>query len=248
MSGSVKDVEIQTLLSEESEAAAVTSSAPRLWKKTAVLLVAALTAFAALALRHSITKPASGQLDTAAVVQENIDIDPSAVWEQMKGAVKIDQLKAMLNKGGLDGDTKKKLEEQLKVLQEAFPGADKIKDQFADSWKQVEQGVVVDELKGSVEDAKKMGSEKLPELQAKLEQATKGVDMGSIQQQAATHWQSVQSQLPDMNGLQSALSSHGAAAKEAFDSLMENNDFSALKGSVKDVASDAWGQVQGWMR
>lgn len=178
-------------------------------------------------------------------------IDLSDVWDQMTGAVQIDELKEKLKTAAGD-KAKETLQEQIDKLEEAFPAAAEIKEKFKDQWNEIVSGVNVDELKQQVKDCAadvtSCAKDKLPQLQSQLEEALKGLNLDSIKEQAQEFWNKIQLELPDMDELKSALADYGGQAKAAWDEFMETNDFSSLTDAAKSIASNAWGQISGWFR
>jgi len=178
-------------------------------------------------------------------------IDVSDVWDQMTGSVQIDELKAKLQTAAGD-KAKATLQSQIDKLEEAYPAAAEIKDKFKDQWEKIVSGVNVDELKKQVKectaDVASCAKAKLPQLQSQLEEALKGINLGSIQEQADEYWNKIQLELPDMDELKSALADYGGQAKAAWGEFMETNDFSSLTDAAQSIASNAWGQVSGWFR
>jgi len=178
-------------------------------------------------------------------------IDVSDVWEQMGGAVKIDELKEKL-KESAEAKVKAALQEQIDKLEEAYPGAAEIKDKFKDQWNQITSGVNVEELKKDVKecaaDVSTCAKDKLQELQSQLKDALKGVDLDSIKKQADEYWNKIQLELPDMDQLKSSLAHYGGQAQSAWDEFRKTNDFSSLTDAAQNIASQAWGHVTGWFR
>ncbi|CAK0799221.1 unnamed protein product, partial [Prorocentrum cordatum] len=179
----------------------------------------------------------------------------SDVWDQMSGAVKIDELKEKLKTAAKDY-AKQKLQEEIDKLEKAYPAAFEIKDKFQSQWDQIVSGVNLDELKQEVkecsDDVTKCAKDKLPKLQSQLEEALKGTNLEGIKTQAEEYWNKIQLELPDMDDLKEALGEYGGQAKEAWDEFMQTNDFSSLTDAAQSIANDAWGKVSGavggWFR
>merc|ERR1719215_1702762 len=130
----------------------------------------------------------------------------------MTGSVQIDELKAKLQTAAED-KAKATLQSQIDKLEEAYPAAAEIKDKFKDQWEKIVSGVNVDELKKQVKectaDVASCAKAKLPQLQSQLEEAMKGINLGSIKEQADEYWNKIQLELPDMDELKSALADYG---------------------------------------
>lgn len=187
-------------------------------------------------------------------------IDMGKVWEQMRGAVEIDQVKGAL--ADAKGYAKEKLQDKLKTLQDAFPSAEEIKDKFSDQWNDITSAVDMEELQSMISEAKKTGAENLKDLQSKLSELAGKINIDSIKAKAQSAWDSMQDKLPDLDDLTGHLKSvarhakesfHGAwdKAKTAWGSITDSSDGDTVTGMVdqaKDAVNSAWESAKGWFR
>mmetsp|Transcript_65279 Transcript_65279/g.164570 ORF Transcript_65279/g.164570 Transcript_65279/m.164570 type:complete len:254 (+) Transcript_65279:67-828(+) len=131
----------------------------------------------------------------------------TAVWEQLKGAVEIDELKAQIQ-NATDSETIQHLQEKLNTLTAEFPSYEEIQQQFSDQWANITQAVDLENLQDQLEEAKKYGSSvanaTVAELQKQydaLKEQMPDFDLDSIQQQAADLWSQMEDYLPDLDSL-----------------------------------------------
>lgn len=180
-------------------------------------------------------------------------IDLGAVWEQMRGAVEIDQIKTAI--AAAKADAKEKLLEKLKTLQDAFPSADDIKEKFSDQWNNITSGVNMEELQAMINEAKKTGSAKLKDLQSKLGELQAKFNIDSIKAHAQSTWDSMQDRLPDLDELSAHLKGVANQAKDtlhaAWGSITDSEAWDSVTGAAHqaaDAVNSAWETATGWFR
>lgn len=184
----------------------------------------------------------SGGISVAtAVGRERQGVNTTALWDQLVGAVEIEDLEMQLQ-NLTNGTLATQLQEKLSLMKEAFPGADEVKAQFAGQWDQVRTEVNLETVQEALEKAKAQGSTAVESLQAKYDELKVKLpefDLQSAKDQAAGVWAQLQEQgatLPDLDSLEAKARS---AANEAY------GQAKALAASAQDAASNAMDSLTG---
>lgn len=185
---------------------------------------------------------AKGNLDTkarAGASKRRINFNTTALWDQLTGAVEIDDLKAKLEQK-MDPEKVEEYKAQLKGLKEKFPDADEIEAKFKDQWSEVREAVNLQNITAQLKDAQGEYAEK---LQAKYDQiseklALSGLSADDIQAQATDMWADLQEQgvpLPDLDELENTAQKYMNKASDAMQ-------------QAQDALKDAIGNFSGFFR
>lgn len=162
-------------------------------------------------------------------------VNSTAVWEQLKGAVQIDELQEKIA-NTTDSQEVAKLKEQLANLQDNFPSAAEVKEQFAGQWDKITSSVDAENVQAKLAQAKSAGCSNIPsgypscsDLEAKyksLKSQLGDFSIQDVQGKAAEYWGKLQAageSLPDLTGLQDQISDAAnqaaAAASSAADAV-----------------------------
>jgi hypothetical protein len=167
------------------------------------------------------------------------------VWEQMIGAVEIDQITEKLKNA--TGEIAAKLQGQLDALKEAFPAYTEIEAKFKEQWSNITAAVSMEELQSALEDAKAKGAASVQELQAKLEELKANIDIDGIKASVTSFWEEHQFELPDLDELTQHLKDLGDKAKsavqDAWNTLSSSDQVNEIVDKVKQAGQDALDKV-----
>mmetsp|Transcript_67428 Transcript_67428/g.140891 ORF Transcript_67428/g.140891 Transcript_67428/m.140891 type:complete len:264 (-) Transcript_67428:27-818(-) len=167
------------------------------------------------------------------------------VWNQIEGAVEISNLQDQINQA-TDSVDIQNLQKQMDDLQKQFPSWEEVKGQFSDSWSSLEDAVSLDNIQKQLDEAKKTGNSTLQELQKQYDSLSASIDLGSIQDQATSTWEDLQSKgvpLPNLTSVEgwvnNAADTIGDAAGNAADAVGSavNSAGDALGGAVNSIGN-----------
>lgn len=174
----------------------------------------------------------------------------TTVWEQVKGAVAISDIKAQIL-NATEGETLDSLKSTLTSLQEEFPSASEVKAEFADQWSTLTTGVHMEDVQRQLEAAQ--DSEQVQQLQAQVDRLyaqMQNVSLDSLQNTTAVYWGKMKDigfPLPDVDYVTDYVTD---IAQDAYDSASEtaSNAYSSASSAVSGAVGNISDTLGNWWR
>lgn len=155
----------------------------------------------------------------------------SLVWQQIEGAVDIDELKKELHeveesaefKQGVEQarQLKARLQEKLDELVSDFPRWAEVKQRFQDQWDQLKDAVSLDEIKKKIDNWKEGSNEQLDKLREKFERLKERMhdNTDAVKDKVKDTWKKMQDDgvpLPDLQDIADRAKKWADKAKDAW--------------------------------
>lgn len=171
----------------------------------------------------------------------------TAVWEQIKGAVEISELREQLQ-NATDSVSVDTLQAQLTKLQAQFPSADEVQKEFSKQWANLTAVVNLDNVQQQLEAARAAGSGQLQELQRQFDAMSAqfpNISMDSVRDQTANLWANLQDAglpLPSLDNLTAQVSDYAGQAADAVSDMASSasDAISGAIGNLSDTLGSWW--------
>lgn len=168
----------------------------------------------------------------------------TAVWDQLAGAVQVDQLRAAIDNAA-NSPQVGQLQAELQSLEAQYPDAATIQQQFSSTWSQITHAVQIQDLQQQLSSA--LNSQEKNQLEQKLQELTASmpsVDLNNVQQQAANTWASLLNQGVPLPDLAEVSDLANQAAQQA--SAVASQAAEAAASAANNVANAIGGYFNSW--